>query len=32
LAEAGREPTYVRTAGRMGLGQADENLVQTVGV
>jgi uncharacterized protein (DUF362 family) len=32
LAEAGREPAYIRTAARMGLGQADENLVQMVSV
>jgi uncharacterized protein (DUF362 family) len=32
LAEAGREPGYIRTAARLGLGQADERLIQTVNV
>jgi uncharacterized protein (DUF362 family) len=30
LAEAGREPAYIQTAARLGLGQADDRLMQTV--
>jgi uncharacterized protein (DUF362 family) len=30
LAAAGREPVYIRTAARLGLGRADEDLVKTV--
>jgi uncharacterized protein (DUF362 family) len=30
LAEAGREPAYIRTAARLGLGQAAEHLIQRI--
>jgi uncharacterized protein (DUF362 family) len=32
LAEAGREPAYIRSAARLGLGQADGRLIQTVDI
>jgi uncharacterized protein (DUF362 family) len=30
LAEAGREPSYIRTAARLGLGRADERFIQRI--
>jgi uncharacterized protein (DUF362 family) len=32
LAEAGREPAYIQTAVRLGLGQASERLIKTINI